>query len=288
MPIKTALIVDVDNTLLDWVRFWRASFGALVDSVLASAPGLERAHLLDAIRTIHRRVGTSEYAFVLQDLRPLLHQYGVGPAEEERAIRAYRDARETSLELYPGVLDTLQAIKADGNRVVAFTESTWYHTANRLATLGLDGVIDAIYSPPDYSIPESVDLAVVRRRPPSEYRLKLTRHEVVTGGFKKPDPALLKWILEHERVHASDAVYVGDSLLRDVGMAQNAGVLDVYAEYGRAGTADAAAFLLAVTHWSDEELAAARTNTIVPTITLHESFSELTSYVQFEKGVSCR
>lgn len=148
MPIKSILIVDVDNTLFDWVRFWRASFGALVDSVLASAPGLERPRLLHEIRRIHRRVGTSEYAFILQDLRGVTREYGFGPADELRAIQAYREARTRSAELYPGVREFLMTIKARGTRILGFTESTGYHTVDRVAKFGLDGLLEAIYSPP--------------------------------------------------------------------------------------------------------------------------------------------
>jgi len=284
MHIKSVLIIDVDNTLFDWVRFWRASFGALVDSILASAPGLDRQRLLEEIRRIHRRVGTSEYAFILQDLRPVTGEFGIGPAEEQRAIQAYRDARALTLELYPGVRDTLLAVKAQNGRIVGFTESTGYHTADRLAKLGLDGVVDAIYSPPDYSIPQSVDITRIRTREPSEYHLKRTRHELVPGGFKKPDAVLLGSIMAREEVRPADAVYVGDSISRDVAMAQRASVLDVYAEYGRAGVAEVAAFLLAVSHWTDDELAAAYSKAVLPTITLHESLSELLTYVAFQKG----
>lgn len=107
---------------------------------------------------------------------------------------------------------------------------------------------------------------------------------MVPGGFKKPDPVLLESIMVRERVRPADAVYVGDSLSRDVAMAQRASVLDAYAEYGRAGVGDAAEFLLAVTHWNDEELAAARSDTVVPTITLRQSLSELTNFVDFQRG----
>lgn len=288
MPVKTLLIVDIDNTLFDWVRFWRASFGALVDSILSSAAGLERRRLLNEIQQVHRQRGTSEYAFVLQDLRPLLTEFGVLPADEQRAIQAYREARPATLELYPGVRDTLAAIKSKGARIVGFTESTSFHVAYRLAKLRLDGIIHAVYSPPDHPIPRDVDLSVVRTRDASEYGLKFTRHEIVPSGFKKPDAALLERILAREGVAASDAVYVGDSLWSDMAMAQKASVLDVYAAYGRTKADDAASLLLAVTHRTDEELAAHAAAVIVPTITLHESFSELTNYVEFRKGVSCR
>ncbi len=283
MPVKSLLIVDIDNTLFDWVRFWRASFGALVDSLLLSSAGLNRARLLAEIRLVHQRVGTSEYAFILQDLRPLLSGYGIGPAEEQNAIQAYREARAVNRELYPGVRDTLMSIKADGARIVGFTESTGYHTADRLMKLNLDGVLEAVYSPPDYPIPVGVELVHVRTRGPSEYELKITRHEMLPRGFKKPNPALLESILDREGVKATDAVYVGDSLRRDVAMAQRASVLDVYAEYGHIGIADAAEFLLAVTHWSDDEVAAPDAAIIIPSITLRKSLSELTSYVEFRK-----
>jgi len=284
MWTKSALIVDIDNTVFDWTHFWKEAFGALVESVLESSPGLDRQRLLDEIRSVHQRVGTSEYAFILQDLRPLLLTFGFDAAAEKRAVQAYRDARSVTLQLYPEVSRTLRSVKARGARIIAFTESRSYHTMYRVSAFGLDGVLDAVYSPPDHVIPSEIDVASVRSRDPASYRLKYTRHEIVPTGFTKPDPEVLKTILEREGLAARDAVYVGDSLDRDIAMAQAAGVLDALAEYGHPTSTASIDLLLAVTHRGDEEIASSRPRT-TPTISLFQSIAELNDWICFERSI---
>jgi phosphoglycolate phosphatase len=51
--------------------------------------------------------------------------------------------------------------------------------------------------------------------------------------MKKPNPRLLADICSREGFKPSDAIYIGDSLVKDISMANDAGVDSVYAEYGR-------------------------------------------------------
>ena len=57
-------------------------------------------------------------------------------------------------------------------------------------------------------------------------------------------------ILRHFDISPHEAVYIGDSLTRDVRVAQQAGVHDVYAEHGLAYDSPLYERLIAVTHWS--------------------------------------
>lgn len=285
---RSALIADIDNTLFDWLHFWQAAFGAMVESILSSAPDLSRDRLLEEVRTIHRRFGTAEYAFLLQDLRPLLSSFGVGEDGERRAIQAYREAREATLHLYPDTKTVLTAVKRRGSKIIGFTESTGFHTMYRIRKLGLDGTIHAVYSPPDHAIPSGVDISAVRTREPLRYTLEHTRHEVVPDGFKKPDPVLLETILTREGIRTEDAVYVGDSLVRDVAMAQGARVLDAYAQYGKRSVTGAAELLLSVSHWSDAEIAAHTAVPVVPSIVLDTSLTQIFGYVQFGRFADAR
>ena len=69
-PSISVVITDLDNTLFDWVEVWYRSFSALLDE-LVTTTGLPREHLLDDARAIHQRQGTSEYYFLVAELRAL-------------------------------------------------------------------------------------------------------------------------------------------------------------------------------------------------------------------------
>ena len=66
----SVIITDLDNTLFDWVEIWYHSFSALVDRIEKDS-NIQREQLLDEIREVHQRHGTSEYAFLIEEIPSL-------------------------------------------------------------------------------------------------------------------------------------------------------------------------------------------------------------------------
>ena len=63
-----------------------------------------------------------------------------------------RSVRRRVLKLYPNPSsETLKALNAAGVVIAAFTESKAFYTNYRFRKLGLDGLIDYLYSPEDHS-----------------------------------------------------------------------------------------------------------------------------------------
>src|SRR5688572_8549931 len=115
----SVLVTDLDNTLFDWLEPWHRAFSAMLDE-LVRISGLRPEQLLDEIRVVHQKHGTSEYAFLLEELPSLtagLDRDSVS-VKYSPAIEAYRKAREGALRLYPGVKTTLQRLKDDGVLIV--------------------------------------------------------------------------------------------------------------------------------------------------------------------------
>jgi hypothetical protein len=65
--MKKVLTTDVDKTLFDWVDIWYKSFTAMMDQV-TEISGIPAAKLYFSISVIHQRYGTSEYAFLLEEI----------------------------------------------------------------------------------------------------------------------------------------------------------------------------------------------------------------------------
>lgn len=278
--MKTLLITDVDNTLLDWQHLWFQTFGAMARKAIEIS-GVSEARFYAECSAVHQKYGTSEYAFVLGELPCLVDLYGGKVIEHmQPAIDAFREARRASLSLYPGVSETLQKLKGEGATIVAYTESQAFYTNYRFRKLGLDGLIDALYSPQDHDLPE--DAIADRKYDNDHYRLKHTEHRFTPPGEHKPNPHILLTIVGEMGFTKSDTLYVGDKLLKDVYMAQQAGVLDVFARYGAAEHREEEYDLLrAVTHWTPEmverERAALKPGAVVPSHTLESSFAEIIS-----------
>jgi phosphoglycolate phosphatase-like HAD superfamily hydrolase len=191
-PRVSVLVTDLDNTLFDWLGIWYRSFSAMLDRLVADS-GVPRSVLEAELREIHQRHGTPEYAFSIEELPSLRAKHpGEDPARlYEAAIAAFRNARREARQLYPTVLDTLHILKNRGCMVVAYTESMAFYAHRRMRHLGLDLLIDYVYSPADHDLPAGLTAESIRRYPPDAYRLRRTVHRHTPAGERKPS----RWVL---------------------------------------------------------------------------------------------
>ncbi|MFC7288496.1 HAD family hydrolase [Herminiimonas glaciei] len=284
--MKKLLVTDVDNTLLDWQALWFETFSAMARRAL-DISGIDPDRFYAECSIVHQKHGTSEYAFLLTELPCLIELYGANLLSAmQPAIDEYRVVRRKHLKLYPQVLETLRELKQSGIVIAAFTESKAFYTNYRFRKLDLDGVIDVLYSPPDHEIPFNSE--EIRRYDSATYQLKFTDHRLTPEGELKPNPHILSSIIEELGFTKAETAYVGDNLLKDIHMAQEAGVMDIHAKYGAAQhKAEQYDLLKKVTHWTtemvDREQSALSPGAIKPTYTLHSSFSEIISILKDEK-----
>jgi FMN phosphatase YigB (HAD superfamily) len=286
-PKVSLLVTDLDNTLYDWFKIWYGSFKPMLDEILRIS-GLPEQELLAEIREVHQRRGTSEYSALLQELPSLGKRH---PDEDLRdiygtAIEAFRAGRKETMRLYPDVLDTLMEIKNAGVPVVAYTESFAFYTSLRLRWLKLDGVIDVLYSPEDHDFPTGMTADDIRTQASARYSLQHTRHLHTPKGVLKPDVEVLTTIVDESACDRSEVIYVGDSLMKDVAMAQAVGVMDVWAEYGVAQDEEGYDLLRSVSHWTqadvDREREIGRRPEVAPTYVLSEGFGQLLDLFEFK------
>jgi len=275
------LVTDLDNTLWDWFDAWYQSFSAML-ARLTALSGVPRVELEREIRAIHQVQGTTEYSWLVREVPALVAAAAPNdPAVVfDEAVHVLNSRRKAATKLYPGVRSALDELKSLGVTIVAYTESIAYWTEWRVRHTGLDGVIDVLYSAPDHDWPTGVTAAEVRMLPPSEYGLRKTRHRHVPRGVLKPSVEILHSILNEQGFKPEQAAYIGDSLMKDIVMAQQAGVLDAHAEYGQVQTKNEYDLLRRVSHWSDEDVAREReisrsAGAVIPTIVCHHSFAEV-------------
>lgn len=276
--MKKLLITDVDNTLFDWQKLWYECFSAMSKTAIEIS-GIEEDEFYSECSKLHQKYGTSEYAFVLTELPSFKRMYGERVLEAmQPAIDSFRKARSENLHLYPGVEGALDRLRDAGVTIAAFTESKAFYTNYRFRKLGLDQKVDYLYSPVDHDLPR--EASSIRKYSPENYLLKSTEHRFTPDGEYKPNPHILLSIIEELGFKTEDTVYIGDNLLKDVFMAQQANVTDVYAAYGAAQhRAEEYDLLKKVTHWTPEmverEQAALKPGAINPTHTLSTTFSDI-------------
>jgi phosphoglycolate phosphatase-like HAD superfamily hydrolase len=162
-------------------------------------------------------------------------------------LHEFNSTRAKTLRLYEGVASTLSELRDRGVTIVGHTEAISVNAFYRLRKLGIDHFFEKLYAldgfvrPHPKGAPEGASPreGFIEKVPPSE---------------RKPNPTLLLDICSRLGVTANDAVYVGDSLTRDISMAKQAGVLAVWAKYGTQYDRSLWGALVRITHWSDDDV----------------------------------
>ncbi len=284
-PHIELLLLDLDNTLYDWISFFVPAFYRMIDAAVEILK-VDRETLLTEIQIIHQKYGNTEHPFALLETETAKSRFpGKSRAELAKvldpAFHAFNKERKALLKLFPGVLETLQFISKRGCAIVAHTEAAVNNSLFRLKTLGLHRYIWHLYAPMSQGLghPEHKELYLdelkngVLRLLPKEHR--------------KPNPKVLSDILEEFSLLPRNVLYVGDSITKDISMAKRVGVDAAWARYGTIYDKTLWEKLVRITHWTQEDvvresLQRKEAEGTLPDVEL-KHFFELTSHYEFNR-----
>ncbi len=234
VPRIRAVVTDLDNTLYPWVDYIVPSLEAMVDS-LVSTTGLPRVRIVQSLKEVYTRYGSNEYPFAIQEsdiFKPYERDFdSFNRLVVDPARRAFKAARERWLTPYPGVVETLRWIRAEGLTLVALTDAPRNAAELRLKWLELDGHFDALYTLAGYPLPKNVDPAIRRREAAGHYRSRTVTRELPREA-EKPSPDGLRRILADFGLRGPEVLYVGDNVRKDMPVARACDAVGVWAEYG--------------------------------------------------------
>ena len=104
-----AIIFDLDNTLLDFMKMKSVSINAAVDGMINSGMIIDKNDSIQEIFTIYDTRGYEHQKvfneFIVSKLGKINYKYLAA------AIVEYKKAKEKSLDLYPEVMPTLKKLK---------------------------------------------------------------------------------------------------------------------------------------------------------------------------------
>ena len=193
-----ATVFDLDNTLTDFMKVKSEAVAAAIDGMIDAGLSYPRAALQERIDVIYRERGL-EYQQVLDDL--LLGLTGrIDPKIHASGIVAYRKAR-SAMVLYPHVQMTLLELAKRGIRLGVVSDAPRTQVWQRLCSLGLQHVFDAVVTFDDTQA-------------------------------RKPDPAPFREALRQLDALPEETLMLGDWAERDVVGGKSLGMKTVFARYG--------------------------------------------------------
>jgi HAD superfamily hydrolase (TIGR02253 family) len=202
-----AIIFDIDNTLIDFISMKKAASAAAAKAMITAGLKDYPKDLADTLFSFYLGHGIeSDDAFE----EYLLQEYNaVNYRILAAAVNAYLKEKYLHLKPYPGVVDTLRALKEQGFKLGVVSDGLRLKAWMRLNGAGLDSYFDAVVTYDDTG----------KRKPAKE-------------------PFLL--ICDQLEVKPEECLMLGDWPERDVQGGRLAGMKTCLAKYGqlRHATAD--------------------------------------------------
>lgn len=194
-----AIIFDLDNTLVDFMRMKENAVNAALDAMIDAGLKLDRKTAKEKIFKIYEREGIEDQTvfdkFLLQEFKEI--DYRIHAA----GVVGYRRAKLASMVLYPHVNLTLIELTKRGLKLGVVSDAPRKQVWLRLCELNLHHIFHVVITFDD-------------------------------TGEKKPSPAPFTKALSLLGVGHDEAIMVGDWAERDVIGARKIGMKTVFARYG--------------------------------------------------------
>jgi putative hydrolase of the HAD superfamily len=204
-----AIIFDLDNTLLDFVKMKQFSVKAAITAMNEAGLEVDEKKAYEDIFDLYMERGW-ENQQVFDDY---LNQT-VGKVSNKilaAGIVSYRRAREATLVVYPNVNKTLIQLIKMGINLAVVSDAPSREAWMRLYYLNLHHVFDPVLTFDD-------------------------------TGVRKPSPKPFQMALDYLKIKPNEAIMIGDWPERDVVGAREIGMKTIFARYGDTfGTVDSGA-----------------------------------------------
>jgi len=194
-----AVIFDLDNTLIDFMKFKEVSCSNAVDAMIDAGLKIPKKKALEVIYKLYDR-------YTMED--PLIFQHflkkvtgRVDYKELAYAINAYRMARTAVLTPFPGTKRTLIRLKEKGMKLAIVSDAPKIKAWLRLTAMRIDDFFDVVVAKED-------------------------------TGRLKPSRLPFRAALKKLNLKPEECLMVGDMPDKDIRGARQLGIKTFYAEYG--------------------------------------------------------
>ncbi|MBI4055093.1 MAG: HAD-IA family hydrolase [Elusimicrobia bacterium] len=194
-----AVIFDIDNTLMDFMRMKRASVEAAVDAMIDAGLMIQKERMKEKIFNVYWKEGIEDQQIFD---KVLLQEFGqIDYKILAAGILGYRRAKEGHMSLYPHVHMTLTHLVRMGMKMAVISDAPRLPVWMRIVGLGLQHYFDHVITFDD-------------------------------TGQKKPSPKPFLLALELLGTSPSQTLMVGDWAERDIVGAKGLEMKTAFARYG--------------------------------------------------------
>lgn len=194
-----AIIFDLDNTLMDFMKMKRAAVDAAADAMIDAGLNISKQELIDKIYSIYWREGIEDQQIFD---KVLLQEFGYIDYKILAAgIIGYRRAKEANVCTYPHVHLTLMELVKRGIKMCIVSDAPKLPVWMRIVSLNLQHYFEFVLTFDD-------------------------------TGEKKPSSKPFLMALEKLGTKPEETLMIGDWAERDIVGAKKVGIKTVFAKYG--------------------------------------------------------
>jgi len=195
-----AVLFDLDNTLVDFLKMKRMSCEAAISAMIDAGLPLEKEKAIKTLWGLYADYGI-EYGKIFQKFL----EKTMGKIDWKilaSGIIAYRGVKAGFLEPYPHVIPTLIRLKERGYKLAVVSDAPMRNAWLRLVSMKIADFFDVIVTKDD------------------------------AQGRLKPDPLPYRIALKRLGASPEEVIFVGDNPNRDILGASRLGIKTVLAKYG--------------------------------------------------------
>ena len=228
------LVLDVDNTLFDWLPYYAESNTALL-ATLAEMIDVPYPLLIEEFKQLMEHYDSTN-SFILKELPSLASKETSVDHKTiyQRCSEAFLQKATAALTPYPGTTVTLDTTKRyrPHVKIVALTDSPASEAVWKIERLGLADYFDGVYgldTPPLVPSPAVLEEIITACK---KYRGAIKQ---MPSEYEKPSTKGLEMVMSDFGLNASEkdrVIYVGDNLKKDIALGKKSGVLTCWSEFG--------------------------------------------------------
>lgn len=195
-----AILFDLDNTLIDFMRMKRISCEAAITAMIDAGLPMEKDHAYKKLFKLYEKHGIENQRIFQKFLKETIKK--VDYRILARGVTAYRRMQAGYLEPYPQVRRTLIKLKEKGIKLGIVSDAPRMRAWLRLTEMGLSDFFDVVITLDD-------------------------------TGKRKPHSMPFKTAIKVLGFSPSEILFVGDNPARDIVGAKKAGMQTALAKYGQ-------------------------------------------------------